>query len=163
MPTPRQRRHRRSASSRDEAPVRLHEPNQKTFASERVRGGGRSRLPVTQPCLARSVSRRKGDRTASARRLGPLRHALACLAARPKGSDTFTLHDVEQHAQAQGRAMRQPDVPVANSAGCGRARRASARREGSLNRVARPRAEAVVEQDGIEPTTSCLQSTRSTD
>ena len=47
----------------------------KTFASKHVRDRGAVKLPVTGPRLARSTRGRKGSRTASAHRFGPLRHA----------------------------------------------------------------------------------------
>ena len=82
------------------------------------------------------------------------------------GSDTFTLHDVEQHAPAtpgrcaarrcRGRILllRTELVGASSSGPAYRSRLARP------PRPAPPR-DAMVEQDGIEPTTSCLQSTRS--
>ena len=56
--------------------------------------------------------------------------------------------------------MRQPAMPAADSMIADGPRLEPGR--GSLHRRP-PVAEATVEQDGIEPTASCLQSTRSTD
>ncbi len=122
---------------------------------------GAVRLPVTALHLARPVSRRKrrcsGIGPRGSGRFGKLRLPRGP----PLGSDTFTLHDVEQHAPAKARAMRRLDGPAANFFDADGLR-------GSGSVVDRPfrsdpSPEAMVEQDGIEPTTSCLQSTRSTD
>jgi hypothetical protein len=73
------------------------------------------KLPGTEPCLARSVSRRKGDRTASARQEGPRRPALAGPAAEPEGR-THSLFTMSNNTLGpEGQAMRQPAGPVANS------------------------------------------------
>ena len=93
----------------------------KTFASERVRGGGRSRLPVTAPVSPGPLH--GGQATGRRRPVGSGRSGmLRMLRGQTLGSDTFTLHDVDQHARPEGRAMRQPAGPVANSLECGRAR-----------------------------------------
>ncbi len=82
---------------------------------------GAVRLPVTALHLARPVSRRKrrcsGIGPRGSGRFGKLRLPRG----RTLGSDTFTLHDVEQHAPAKARAMRRLDGPAANSCFCGRA------------------------------------------
>ncbi len=86
----------------------------KTFASERVRGEGRSRLPVTAPASrgpSHDGKASRASRPVGSGRFGKLRLPRG----RTLGSDTFTLHDVEQHARPEGRAMRQPDGPAANS------------------------------------------------
>ena len=84
------------------------------------------------PCAIRLTTKRRQDC------FGPSDRAASACSRMPRGqtlrSDTFTLHDVEQHAQAKGRAMRQPAVPAANSSWCGRARRLG--RGGSLHRRA---------------------------
>jgi hypothetical protein len=139
----------------------------KTFASEHVRGGGRSSSPSPSPALRDPSHDGKAaglHRPVGSGRFGKLRLPRG----QTLGSDTFTLHDVEQlarprasGAQPQRRAMRQPARPVANSYG------ADGLDEPWGWDVVRstipltPPPGAMVEQDGIEPTTSCLQSTRS--
>ena len=89
---------------------------------------GAVKLPVTEPCLARSVSRRKGGRTESARRIGPLRQA--SLASRP---DPRVGHIHSSRCRTTGSpegerrsASKASDAPAGEAGGeflwCGRAR-----------------------------------------
>jgi hypothetical protein len=88
----------------------------------------------------------------------------------PRGARTqsgpFPLHDVRYRAPslAQARELfdRPPKQPImtGSSTSCRSARRCNAGDVGKAAKRAKPEA-AVVEPDGIEPTTSCLQSTRS--
>lgn len=89
----------------------------------------------------------------------------ACLAAGPSGR-THSLFTMSNNWLARRRAtprMRCGDAPAGRAGGefydADEALRLLG--SGSLDRPAHPTAEAMVEQDGIEPTTSCLQSTRS--
>ncbi len=124
-------------------------------------------LPVTGPRLARPVSRREGSRTASARRSRPLRRA--SLASRPTPR-VGHIHSSRCRTTGSPEGERRPDQwPGDAPAGCAGGE-FSMMRTGSKAWVgfARPSApitvpRTMVEQDGIEPTTSCLQSTRSTD
>ena len=76
---------------------------------------GAVKLPVTALHLARSVSRRKRrcrrDRPTSVRAASA---SCACRRGRTLGSDTFTLHDVEQHAPAR---RRPGDAPAGRTSG----------------------------------------------
>ena len=145
----------------------VHPPDgPKTFASKHVRGRMRSSFP-SPGCILRGPSHdgkaMQLDRPVGSGRFGKLRL--------PRGqtlrSDTFTFHDVEQHAQAEAERcaswMNQWRIPVFADGHHGSVAMPRCR----WLRLSRPSlpspAEAVVEQDGIEPTTSCLQSTRSTD
>ena len=162
--------HRRSAPPfrRGRDPARESRVT-KTFASEHVRGGGRSSSPSPSPALRDPSHGGKATglhRPVGSGRCGEFRSPRG----QTLGSDTFTLHDVEQRArlaasgaQARGRAMRQPDEPVANSGDADEEARNVLREAGPSTLEPAPPPRAMVEQDGVEPTTSCLQSTRSTD
>lgn len=126
-------------------------------------GGGQG-SPSPESCLARPVSRRKGGRTAAARRVGPLRHAAH--ASRP---DPRVGHIHSSRCRTTRPGVTPGDAPAGRAGGefsmdadgpGGLGRRG---RSGDRSTVCSPIAGAMVEQDGIEPTTSCLQSTRSTD
>ena len=106
-------RHRRSGTVGDGAI--------KTYASEPVRDGRRSRLPIVMPRVppgptaARLTTPRGEPRkhgVESTRRFGP--HARLRLSCVPKADrpDTFTLHDVEQHAPS-----RRGDAPAGGAGG----------------------------------------------
>ena len=130
---------------------------------------GAVKLPVTQPCLARPARKRKGDRTQSARRFGPLRraalawrpdhqvghiHSSRCRTTSPPEGERRSALQAERCASrlCRWRILRMRTGPV------------SCRDEARSVPPPRPSPHgAMVEQDGIEPTTSCLQSTRSTD
>ena len=131
----------------------------KTFASEPVRGDGRS--SSSSPAGTRPASRDAGRLSI----VGPSGSAAPPRCRGPRGrtfrSDTFTLHDVEQHAQPQaerraGRHTAGGEFWRADGLGAPRRLEAVPIKPSPI-----PPRDAMVEQDGIEPTTSCLQSTRS--
>ncbi len=113
--------HRRQGFVAGTKPGSTRRVDPKTFASEHVRDGGRSASPSPGPALRDPSHDGKAagpHRPDGLGRFGELRSPRG----RPRGSDTFTLHDVEQlarpkasGARTNGRAMRQPAVPVANS------------------------------------------------
>ena len=112
--------HRRSASSRDEARSSSSKLNPRPLLPNMSEAGcGQASRHRALPCATRLTTERQQDRVGprGSGRFGKLR-----LPRGPTlGSDTFTLHDVEQHAPAKARAMRRLDEPAANSCFCGRA------------------------------------------
>ena len=151
-------RHRRSGTVGDGAI--------KTYASEPVRDGRRSRLPIVMPRVPRGpqrhVSRRPAanpESTGWSRPVGSVRTpGCACRASPKPIGRTHSLFTMSNNTPRLDGAMRQPAGPVANS---GMRTRGALRGRPDRTVPARAIAEAMVEQDGIEPTTSCLQSTRS--
>ena len=117
MTIPRRRRHRRFGIPHGMPGPPFDKGTQRPLLPNVSEAGCGQAPRHRAPISARSVSRRKGDRAASARRERPQPHARACRHGQTLGSDTFTLHDVEQHAGSDDPAMRQPDEPVANSYG----------------------------------------------
>ncbi len=138
----------------------------KTFASEHVRDGGRSASPSPGPASRDPSHERKGSRTASARRSRPLRRA--SLASRPTPR-VGHIHSSRCRTTGSPEGERRPGQRPGDAPAGGAGGEFSMMRTGSKAGVgfARPSAphgpRTMVEQDGIEPTTSCLQSTRSTD
>ncbi len=87
----------------------------KTFASERVRDEGRSRLPVTAPALRGPSHDGKAMQRRSAPSVRAASASCACLAAGPSGR-THSLFTMSNNTlRPEGRAMRRPDGPAANS------------------------------------------------
>ncbi len=159
--------HRRQGFVAGTKPGSTQRVDPKTFASEHVRDGGRSASPSPGPASRDPSHDGKGSRTASARRSRPLRRA--SLASRPTPR-VGHIHSSRCRTTGSPEGERRPGQrPGDAPAGCAGGE-FSMMRTGSKARVgfARPSApitvpRTMVEQDGIEPTTSCLQSTRSTD
>ena len=110
----------------------------------------------------RHVSRRPAanpESTGWSRPVGSVRTpGCACRASPKPIGRTHSLFTMSNNTPRLDGAMRQPAGPVANS---GMRTRGALRGRPDRTVPARATAEAMVEQDGIEPTTSCLQSTRS--
>ena len=152
---PTRHEHRRSARlATDLGPARRL--NRKTFASEHVRGDARSSSSPPSPAPHRPLRSGRGRgllRPVRLGRIGMLSHA-----ARPD-RQVGHIHSSRCRTTRRAVSLRRcagPGVPggeflCADERGRSRPDRT----------VAHLTAEAVVEQDGIEPTTSCLQSTRS--
>ncbi len=142
----------------------VHPPGgPKTFASKHVRDEGRSGSPSPRCTLRGPSHDGKGDAAGSAHAVRAASASCACLAAGPSGRthSLFTMSNNTLRPRPERCAgwTDQRRIPVVadglSSLGVGAPVRSTV--------PLRPPPKAMVEQDGIEPTTSCLQSTRSTD
>ena len=139
-------------------PYRI-KPSRPLLPNTSEAGGGQP--PRHRAASCATCFEQKGDAAWSARQSRSLRHALAGLATDPEGRthSLFTMsnntpRDALRRCAGRLSRWRIPWMRTRPSGCSGRAR-------STVSPV--PRRGAVVEQDGIEPTASCLQSTRSTD
>ena len=95
----------------DRASVQLAGAGPKDLCFQTCPRRGAVKLPVTGPHRAQAVSRRTHVAAGSAHKAGPLAMLMHVSAGQTVRSDTFTLHDVEQHAPPQ----RAGDAPAGAS------------------------------------------------